>query len=145
MINKVILIGNIGVEPEVRTLESGVKVARLRLATTERIKKGEEWIEHTEWHTVVAWRVLADRADKFIKKGSQIYVEGTLRRTEWKDKDGVERSDVQIVATDLRMLGRRETSQTDAVPTATPATTPATTPKPNLPSMPDKDIDDLPF
>lgn len=141
MINKVILIGNIGVEPEVRTLESGVKVARLRLATTERIKKGEEWIEHTEWHTVVAWRVLADRADKFIKKGSQIYVEGTLRRTEWKDKDGVERSDVQIVATDLRMLGRRETSQTDAVPTATPATTP----KPNLPSMPDKDIDDLPF
>ena len=78
MINKVILVGNVGIDPEVRTTESGVKVARVRLATTERIydRQAGETKEHTEWHTVTLWRGLADVVDRFVRKGSQIYVEG---------------------------------------------------------------------
>ncbi len=78
MINKVILVGNVGIDPEVRTLESGVKVARVRLATTERIfnRQTNESTEHTEWHTVILWRGLADVVDRFVRKGSQLYIEG---------------------------------------------------------------------
>ena len=74
MVNKVILVGNVGMDPEVRTVESGVKLARLRLATTERIydKQANEWREHTEWHTVILWRGLADLVDRFVRKGSQL-------------------------------------------------------------------------
>ena len=78
MINKVILIGNVGADPEIRTLESGVKMARIRVATTERIynREAQESRDHTEWHSVVLWRNLADVADRFIRKGSQVYIEG---------------------------------------------------------------------
>ena len=81
MINKVILIGNVGADPEIRTLESGVKMARIRVATTERIynREAQESRDHTEWHSVVLWRNLADVADRFIRKGSQVYIEGRLR------------------------------------------------------------------
>ena len=81
MINKVILVGNVGADPEVRTLESGVKTARVRLATTERIfnRQTQESTEHTEWHSITLWRGLADVVDKYVRKGSQIYVEGSLR------------------------------------------------------------------
>ena len=80
MINKVILIGNVGADPEVRSLEGGVKVARIRIATTERIynRQTQEAREHTEWHSVTLWRNLADVADRFIRKGSQVYVEGRI-------------------------------------------------------------------
>ncbi len=109
MINKVILVGNVGADPEIRTLETGTKVARVRLATTERIfnRQTQETKEHTEWHTVVLWRGLADVADKYVRKGSQIYVEGPLRSNEWTDKDGVKRYGVEIVANDMKLLGRR--------------------------------------
>ena len=108
MINKVILVGNVGMDPEVRSLESGVKVARLRLATTERIfnRQTNESTDHTEWHTVTLWRGLADVADKFVRKGSQIYIEGRLRSREW-DKDGVKHTAVEIVADEMKLLGRR--------------------------------------
>lgn len=78
MVNKVILIGNVGVDPEVRTLESGAKVARVRLATTERLfdRQANETKEHTEWHTITLWRGLADVVDRYVNKGSQIYIEG---------------------------------------------------------------------
>ena len=78
MINKVILVGNVGIDPEVRAIESGVKVARVRLATTERIfnRQTNESTEHTEWHTVILWRGLADVVDRFVRKGSQLYIEG---------------------------------------------------------------------
>jgi single-strand DNA-binding protein len=109
MINKVILVGNVGADPEIRSLESGVKVARLRLATTERIynRQTQETKEHTEWHTVVLWRGLADVADKYVRKGSQIYVEGSLRSNEWTDKEGNKRYGMEIVANDMKLLGRR--------------------------------------
>ena len=108
MINKVILLGNVGQDPEVRTLETGVKVARLRLATTERIfnRQTNETTEHTEWHSITLWRGLADVADKFVRKGSQIYVEGRIRSREW-EKDGQRHFGFEIVADDMRLLGRR--------------------------------------
>lgn len=78
MVNKVILVGNVGIDPEVRTTESGVKVARIRLATTERLfdRQANEAKEHTEWHTITLWRGLADVVDRYVRKGTQIYVEG---------------------------------------------------------------------
>ena len=94
MVNKVILVGNVGIDPEVRTTESGVKVARIRLATTERLfdRQANEAKEHTEWHTVTLWRGLADVVDKYVRKGTQIYVEGRLRTREWMDKDNNKRT-----------------------------------------------------
>lgn len=108
MINKVILLGNVGQDPEVRTLETGVKVARVRLATSERIfnRQTNETTEHTEWHTITLWRGLAEVVDKFVRKGSQIYVEGSIRNREW-EKDGVKHYAVEIVADDMKLLGKR--------------------------------------
>ena len=113
MINKVILVGNVGADPEVRTLESGVKTARVRLATTERIfnRQTQESTEHTEWHTITLWRGLADVVDKYVRKGSQIYVEGSLRTREWTDRDNQKRYTTEIIATDMKLLGRRSDAQ----------------------------------
>ena len=108
MVNKVILIGNVGVDPEVRTLESGAKVARVRLATTERLfdRQANETKEHTEWHTITLWRGLADVVDRYVNKGSQIYIEGRLRTREWTDKDNNKRYTTEILADDMKLLGR---------------------------------------
>lgn len=112
MVNKVILVGNVGVDPEVRTLESGVKTARIRLATTERLfdRQSNETKEHTEWHTITLWRGLADVVDKYVRKGSQLYIEGRLRTREWMDKDNNKRYTTEIVADVMNMLGRRSDS-----------------------------------
>ena len=109
MINKVILVGNVGQDPEVRSLETGVKVARIRLATTERMfnRQTNETTEHTEWHTVTLWRGLAEVVDKYVHKGSQIYIEGRLRSREW-EQDGQKRYATEIVADELKLLGRRQ-------------------------------------
>lgn len=109
MVNKVILIGNVGMDPEVRTLEGGVKTARVRLATTERLfdRASNSTKEHTEWHTITMWRGLADVVDRFVKKGSQIYVEGRLRTREWTDKEGNKRYTTEILADQMNLLGRR--------------------------------------
>ena len=109
MINKVILVGNVGMDPEVRSLETGVKVARIRLATSERIfnRQTNETTEHTEWHTITLWRGLAEVVDKYVHKGSQIYVEGRLRSREW-EQDGQKRYATEIVADELKLLGRRQ-------------------------------------
>ena len=109
MINKVILVGNVGMDPEVRSLESGVKVARIRLATSERIfnRQTNESTEHTEWHTVTLWRGLADVVDKYVHKGSQLYIEGRLRSREW-EQDGQKRYATEIVADEMKLLGRRQ-------------------------------------
>lgn len=110
MINKVILVGNVGMDPEVRTMESGTKIARLRVATTERFfnRQTNESREHTEWHTVILWRSLADVADRHIHKGSQIYIEGHLRTREWTDSNNAKRTSTEIEAETLKLLGRRE-------------------------------------
>ncbi len=153
MINKVILLGNVGADPEIRTLETGTKVARLRLATTERIfnRQTQETKEHTEWHTVVLWRGLADVADKYVRKGSQIYIEGTIRSNEWTDKEGGKRYGIEIVAGDMKLLGRRgDGAGTSAPQYSAPA--PAGAPAPQQAAaapvpepIPADDPDDLPF
>lgn len=109
MVNKVILIGNVGMDPEVRTLEGGAKVARIRLATTERLydRQSNETKEHTEWHTITLWRGLADVVDRYVRKGSQIYIEGRLRTREWVDKDNNKRYTTEILADVMNLLGRR--------------------------------------
>jgi single-strand DNA-binding protein len=161
MINKVILVGNVGADPEIRTLETGVKVARVRLATTERIfnRQSQETKEHTEWHTVTLWRGLADVADKYVRKGSQIYVEGPLRSNEWTDKEGVKRYTVEVVANDMKLLGRRAegSSGSPGSPGSSggyspapdyahgPATGQAPRPAPAPAPIPADDPDDLPF
>lgn len=108
MVNKVILIGHVGAEPEVRALETGNKMAKLRVATTERIYNAAtgEKREHTEWHTVVLWRGQADFAERYIRKGAQIYVEGKIRSREWMEEaTGNKRYAVEILSEEVRLLG----------------------------------------
>ena len=108
MVNKVIRIGNVGIDPEVRSLENGTKVARVRLATTERLfdRQSNETKEHTEWHTITLWRGLADVVDRYVRKGTQLYIEGRLRTREWMDKDGNKRYTTEILADTMNLLGR---------------------------------------
>ncbi|HBG52616.1 MAG TPA: single-stranded DNA-binding protein, partial [Rikenellaceae bacterium] len=99
MLNKVMLIGNVGKDPEVRHLESGVSVTTLTLATTEKYKdRNGEMKEQTEWHNVVLWRGLADIAERFVRKGSQIYIEGKIRSRSWEDQSGQKKYTSEIVA-----------------------------------------------
>lgn len=116
MVNKVILVGNVGIDPEVRTTESGVKVARIHLATTERLfdRQANETKEHTEWHTITLWRGLADVVDRYVRKGTQIYVEGRLRTREWMDKDNNKRYTTEILADTMNLLGRRSDNPASA-------------------------------
>lgn len=125
MINKVILVGNVGADPEVRALDGGAKVARIRLATTERIyKERNETKELTEWHNITLWRGLAEVVDKYIRKGSQLYIEGKLRTREY-EKNGVKCYATEIVAEELKMLGKREgVSQSAPAPAPTPVAEP---------------------
>ena len=109
MINKVILIGNLGRDPEIRTLESGSKVGKFSIATNESYRdKSGEWQTLTEWHNIVVWRGLAERAERELKKGTMVYIEGKLTHRTWQDKDGNERYTTEVVAYTLRSLERRE-------------------------------------
>lgn len=115
-VNKVILIGNLGADPEVKyTPQGNVPVANLRIATTERWqdRSSGEWQEKTEWHRVVAWRALAERAQRFLRKGKQVYVEGRLETRKWQDRDGNDRYTTEIIARQLMILGRREEGEGD--------------------------------
>lgn len=116
-INKVILIGNLGADPERRASASGNTVCTIRLATTERRKdKGSgEMRESTEWHRIVLFRQLADLASQYLRKGSSVYVEGRLRTRKWQDNDGRERSVMEIEASDLRFIGRRDAARLESV------------------------------
>lgn len=113
-VNKVILIGNLGADPEVRSLESGVKVATINVATSESYKdKNGERQTQTEWHRVVLWRGLAEVVERYLKKGSQVYIEGRLRTRSYEDQDGKKMYVTEIEARDLTMLGRREGEGSD--------------------------------
>ena len=122
MVNKVILVGNVGMDPEIRTLENGAKVARIRLATTERLfdRQANESKDHTEWHTITLWRGLADVVDKYVRKGSQLYIEGRLRTREWTGQDNVKRYSTEILADVMNMLGRRSDASMGSTPTPPP-------------------------
>jgi len=111
MLNKVMLIGNVGKDPEVRHLDSGVATTTITLATSETYTdKAGQRVTNTEWHNVVLWRQLAELAEKYIRKGSQIFVEGKIRSRSWDDKDGVKRYTTEVIADNVRLLGRREDS-----------------------------------
>ena len=105
-INKVILVGNLGKDPDVMKFENGVKKAAFPLATTEVYKKDNERVTHTEWHNVVMWRGLADIAETYLKKGSQVYIEGRIRTRSWEDKEsGSKRYTTEIMCDTMTMLG----------------------------------------
>ena len=111
-VNKVILIENLGKDPEVRYLDNGVAVANLSLATSENYKnKQGERVTQTEWHDVVLWRGLAEVAEKYLKKGSSVYVEGKLRTNKWVDKDENTRYKTEVLADKLTMLGRSQNQE----------------------------------
>lgn len=115
MINKVILIGNVGQDPEVRytgDTNNGAKVATIRLATTERYRdRSGNLQEHTEWHSVVVWRNQADVVEKYVKKGTQLYIEGRLRTRSWDDQNGNKRYATEVMADTLQLLGRKPEGQ----------------------------------
>jgi single-strand DNA-binding protein len=108
-VNKVILIGNLGKDPEVKFTPSGVPVAKFSLATNERYKdKSGEWQDRTEWHNIVAWQRLAEIVGEYVKKGSKIYIEGRLQTSSWEDKQsGEKKYRTEIVAHDLVLLSGR--------------------------------------
>jgi single-strand DNA-binding protein len=147
-VNKVILIGNLGKDPEVRVLDNGAKLARFPIATSESYqdKQSGERREITEWHNIVVWRGLADVAENYLKKGSKVYVEGKIRSRSWQDETGNTRYSTEIIADNFTMLTPKQEMQSggsnNPYPTQEPAK-PSATMSNDLTS--ESDDDDLPF
>ncbi len=157
-INRVILVGNLGKDPEIRALESGVKVAQFSMATTESYKDNSgNWQDQTEWHNIVMWRFLAERAEKQLHKGSQIYLEGKIRTRQWTDKENNTRYTTEIIADKFMMLGKRDGQGGNYTPPPTADDAPETTSKqqnqnsssvakePEIKTSKTEAEDDLPF
>jgi len=106
MVNKVILVGNLGADPELRNTGGGQAVSTIRLATTDRVKdKDGAWTDRTEWHNVVLWGRTAEVVHQYAKKGRQLYIEGRLQTRKWQDKDGNDRYSTEVVAETVKLLG----------------------------------------
>lgn len=136
-VNKVILVGNVGKDPEVRYVESNVAVANFPLATSERgytSRSGVQIPERTEWHNIVLWRGLAEVAEKYVKKGTQLYIEGKLRTRSWTDSNNVVRYTTEIYADNMEILSRRDTNNSQPTQEASVAYTPS-----------NEESDELPF
>ena len=105
-VNKVILIGNLGKDPEVRHLENGAVVANFSIATSETYmdKNTGQKVENTDWHDIVVWRGLAEVVEKYVKKGHKVYVEGKLKKRSWQDKEGITRYSTEVIADEMTML-----------------------------------------
>lgn len=144
-LNKVMLIGRLGQDPEVRYLENGAAVAKFSIATTESYKdKAGEWQDQTEWHNIIMWRALAERAEKSLSKGKLIYIEGKLTHRSWQDKEGNNRRTTEVVANLFRMLEKRNTENSgNNFPTGTDQVSNAK-PVENVAAK-DSEGDDLPF
>lgn len=139
-VNKVILVGNVGKDPEVRYLDKGVAVGNFSLATTEKgytLQNGTQVPERTEWHNIVVWRGLAELAEKYIRKGSQLYVEGKIQTRAW-EKDGIKRYTTEIYAETINLLGKRPEHTEPLVSASSTPSEPLETPPPHV-------ADDLPF
>lgn len=144
-LNKVQLIGNVGKDPDVRYLDSGVAVATFPLATTDRaytLPNGTQVPERTEWHNIVLWRGLAETAEKYVHKGDKLYIEGKIRSRSYDDQNGVKRYVVEIFADNMEMLTPRSAQSASGQP-AQPVT--AQQPAAAQPSQPADASDDLPF
>ena len=109
MINKVILVGNLGAKPELKSTNSGMSVVSMRLATSERKKDRDSgmWNDHTEWHTVTVFGSTADNCCKYLDKGRQVYVEGRLQTRKWEDKEGRDRWSTEVVGNTVKFLGSK--------------------------------------
>lgn len=149
-INKVILIGNLGQNPEVRYSPSGAAMANVSVATTEGRKDRQtgEWQDHTEWHRVVLLGRLAEVAGEYLKKGSKVYIEGRLQTRKWQDASGQERYTTEILANDLQMLDSRAGGEMPMAERPRPAASSTPGPKPTASEPPGGDVpwdDDVPF
>jgi len=113
-LNKVLLIGHLGKDPEVQHLDQGVTLAKFSIATSESYTKDGQRVDQTEWHNIVVWRKLAEIAEKYLKKGSLIYLEGKIRTRSWDDKEGNKRYTTEIVADTFSMLDKKSDSQNEA-------------------------------
>ncbi len=150
-VNKVILVGNLGKDPEVQTFDT-YKKAAFSLATTEysRDKEGNE-VQHTEWHNIVMWRGLAEIAEQFLHKGSQVYIEGKIRTRSFDAKDGTKKYITEIQADNLVLLGGRKEGNGDGNTQSQPASSyshpaqPPVVPPITEPSQQQADLEDLPF
>jgi single-strand DNA-binding protein len=145
-INKVILVGNLGQDPETRYMPSGKAVTNLRLATSDswKDKQTGEQREQTEWHSVVMYDRLAEIAAEYLRKGSQIYVEGRLKTRKWQDKEGKDRYTTEIIANEMQMLGSRGGDRPAAEPRGEPRTAP-TQDRVAQPAAAGEFDDDIPF
>jgi len=135
-VNKVILLGNLGGDPEMRYLPSGVAVASFSLATTETYTKDGEKVTKTEWHNIVAYRRLGEICGEFLSKGKQIYIEGKIQTRSWDDKEGTKKYKTEIIADTMQMLGSKGSG--GGAPSARPSSSQA-------PSSSSSDLDDVPF
>ncbi len=136
MINRVILEGYVGAAPEIRSFEGGSRMARIRMATTERVmeRKTQQMREHTEWHTVIFWGEAATLVDCSVDKGTHIYIEGALRSRKWRSRDGVEHNTVEVAGTQIKILSQTNSAQSIEKPQEKENITP-----------PVRDVDDIPF
>ena len=117
-VNKVILIGNLGRDPEIKKLESGATLASFSIATSEKYtdKQSGQKIEHTDWHDIVLWRGLAEVAEKYLKKGTKIYIEGRLKKRSWQDREGNTRYNLEVIGDEMTILSRSEASNSPKTP-----------------------------
>ena len=144
-VNKVILVGNVGNDPEVKYLDGGTAVAKFSLATTENYKnKAGERVSQTEWHNVVAWRHLAELTEKYIAKGKQLFIEGKITTRSWEDKDGNKRYTTEIIANSIQMLGRKSDDENSPASQSSTTTANDKVSKPQVEEVESED-DDLPF
>lgn len=145
-VNKVILVGNLGKDPEVRHLDNGRAVANFSIATSETYKnKAGEKVTNTEWHNVVLWTPLAEIAERFLKKGNQVYIEGKLTTRSWDDQEGNKRYTTEVVGREMTLLGSRDSNESNSGGMSSGSSAnsaPAPSPVSNIP---EDDSDDLPF
>jgi single-strand DNA-binding protein len=146
-VNKAILVGFVGNDPEVRYLENGTPVANFRLATSETYtNRGGEKVTQTEWHSVVLWRGLAEITEKYVKKGSQLYIEGRIRTRSWDDRDGNKRYTTEIVADTMQMMGKKSDGNSEMTSHQNQVSEDPAMPKSSAEPIADSDgTDDLPF
>jgi single-strand DNA-binding protein len=143
-VNKVILIGNLGKDPEVKRFENGAVIASFSIATSESYvdKQSGEKKEITDWHDVVLWRGLAEVAEKYLHKGTKIYVEGKLKKRSWQDKEGNTRYSTEVVGDEMTILSRQENKENNAAPYRQEEPVKAAN---SLPDLAPEDGDALPF
>ncbi len=130
-LNKVMLIGRLGKDPEIRYMQNGTAVANFTMATNRNVKKGDAWEEETDWHRIVAWDKLAETVGKYMKKGQMVYIEGQLRTRDWEDKEGNKRQTTEVFAKDMQLLTPKSQSEYSSDEQYSPSSAP--------------DDDDVPF